>query len=434
MLNSVKWEILPLRTDKFYYICSMKRSRFIVVTLLVILSLAVLITIEAVWAVRTYRDLRVGYQRQIVSILDEALHQYVTPINGSKTHVNIGDAERFYAIVAEELRTSGIETPFMVEVLTTTDDDLMLLMSWGGDDLDSERLSIDNRDYAPLIMRLTVEDPHASIIESMLSILILQALSILLLIVAFVYLLVTLFRAKSIDKIRRDLTHNITHELKTPIAAAYAANDVLLTSPDVAANDELRSDYLRMTHDELERLNHLVEEILRTATEEGYCYELRIEECDIEAIVARVVKSLDMKYATRKVDWHIEISPHVTLIADSFHLEGIISALADNAIKYSLDEATVGISVSVDDNYAYVNISDKGVGIARVEQRRIFDKFYRITAGNRHDTKGYGLGLHYVRTMIRRHGGTITVTSSRGKGSTFSIKLPRYGTKRDISR
>lgn len=412
----------------------MKRSRFIVVTLLVILSLAVLITVEALWAVRTYHDIRTNYNKQIASILDEASHQYATMSDGNTSSINIGNIERFYAIVAEELRTSGIETPFMVEVLSTTDSEPITLMSLGGEGLSDERLAMDNKSYAPLILRLTVEDPHASIMENMRSILILQALSILLLIVAFIYLLATLFRAKSLDKIRRDLTHNITHELKTPIAAAYAANDVLLTSPDIAECAELRNDYLHMTHDELERLNHLVEEILRTATEREECSELRMEECDIEAIVARVMRSLDMKYATREIEWHVAIAPHTTLIADSFHLEGVISALADNAIKYSPKGAMVDIRVMADDDYAYLSISDRGIGIARREHRRIFDKFYRITEGNRHDTKGYGIGLYYVRTTIRRHGGSIAVVSSPDKGSTFSIKLPRYGTKRDINR
>ncbi len=410
----------------------MKQSRFIIVTLLVILALTVLIVVEALWAVRTYDDMRATYNKQIDSILDEASYQYATTDGGNMTNINIGNIERFHTIIAEELRTSGIETEFMVEVLATTDQEPIVLMSYGGEALGDRRISFENS-YAPLILRLTVDDPHTDIVASMRSILILQGISILLLLVAFVYLLMTLFRAKSIDKIRRDLTHNITHELKTPIAAAYAATDVLLTMPDIAESKEQRDDYLHMTRDELERLNNLVEEILRTATEESRHSKLRLEECSIADIVNQVIASYAMKYSTRKITWHATIDPQTMVIADRFHLMGIISAIVDNAIKYSPDEAIINIEASMDSRHTYISISDKGMGIPFMERHRIFDKFYRITDGNRHDTKGYGIGLYYVRTMVKRHGGTTSIGSSINRGTTLRIKLPRYGTKRDFS-
>lgn len=410
----------------------MKQSRFIIVTLLVILALTVLIIVEALWAVRTYDSMRATYNKQIDSILDEASYQYATTDGGNMTNINIGNIERFHTIIAEELRTSGIETEFMVEVLATTDQEPVVLMSYGGEALGDRRISFENS-YAPLILRLTVDDPHTDIVASMRSILILQGISILLLLVAFVYLLMTLFRAKSIDKIRRDLTHNITHELKTPIAAAYAATDVLLTTPDIAESKEQRDDYLHMTRDELERLNNLVEEILRTATEESRHSSLRLEECSIADIVNRVIASYAMKYSTRKIIWHATIDPQTMVIADRFHLMGIISAIVDNAIKYSPDEAIINIEASMDSRHTYISISDKGMGIPFMERHRIFDKFYRITDGNRHDTKGYGIGLYYVRTMVKRHGGTTSIRSSINRGTTLRIKLPRYGTKRDFS-
>jgi signal transduction histidine kinase len=404
----------------------MKRSRFIIVTLLVIISLVVLITVEVLWAMGNYRDMRDNYNRQIESILEESSWQYTSASVNSASYISIGNIERFHAIVAEELRTSGIDSDFRVEALSTTDDEPITLMSMGGEDLGEDKLSFD-KEYLPLILRLTVEDPHTKIMESMRSILILQGASILLLIIAFVYLLTTLFRAKSVDTIRRDLTHNITHELKTPIAAAYAATDTLLTMPDIAETKELRDDYLRMTYTELQRLDNIVEEILRTATENSDKAELRLEECDIEALANNIIASLNMKYTSRDVKWNVTIDEECSVVADKFHLMGMMSALMDNAIKYSPKAAVVTIMATIDHDYTVISISDVGMGISSFEQRRIFDKFYRINQGNRHDTKGYGMGLYYVHTMAKRHGGSVGVKSSYGKGSTFTLKLPRYG-------
>lgn len=404
----------------------MKRSRFIIVTLLVIISLVVLITVEVLWAMGNYRDMRDNYNRQIESILEESSWQYTSASVNSASYISIGNIERFHAIVAEELRTSGIDSDFRVEALSTTDDEPITLMSMGGEDLGEDKLSFD-KEYLPLILRLTVEDPHTKIMESMRSILILQGASILLLIIAFVYLLTTLFRAKSVDTIRRDLTHNITHELKTPIAAAYAATDALLTMPDIAESKELRDEYLRMTYTELQRLDNIVEEILRTATENSDKAELRLEECDIEALANNIIASLNMKYTSREVKWNVTIDEECSVVADKFHLMGMMSALMDNAIKYSPKAAVVTIKATIDHDYTVISISDLGMGISSFEQRRIFDKFYRINQGNRHDTKGYGMGLYYVHTMAKRHGGSVGVKSSYGKGSTFTLKLPRYG-------
>jgi signal transduction histidine kinase len=403
----------------------MKRSRFIIVTLLVIISLVVLITVEVLWAMGNYRDMRDNYNRQIESILEESSWQYTSASVNSASYISIGNIERFHAIVAEELRTSGIDSDFRVEALSTTDDEPITLMSMGGEDLGEDKLSFD-KEYLPLILRLTVEDPHSKIMESMRSILILQGASILLLIIAFIYLLTTLFRAKSVDTIRRDLTHNITHELKTPIAAAYAATDTLLTMPDIAETKELRDDYLRMTYTELQRLDNIVEEILRTATENSDKAELRLEECDIEALANNIIASLNMKYTSRDVKWNVTIDEECSVVADKFHLMGMMSALMDNAIKYSPKAAVVTIKATIDHDYTVISISDVGMGISNREQRRIFDKFYRINQGNRHDTKGYGMGLYYVHTMAKRHGGSVGVKSSYGKGSTFTLKLPRY--------
>ena len=234
----------------------MKKSRFLVVTLTAILSLVLLASVEVVRSVSTYRDMSRSYLRQIESIMEEARYQYITPTNTMSFHM--GSIDRLYAIVRDELRTAGIDTDLRVEVLSTSDLEPIVLMSRGGEALGEEQLSVE-RTIAPIILRLTVEDPHEAIMRNMRLMLLLQVGSILVIVLAFAWLLHTLYRAKQIEQIRRDLTHNITHELKTPIAAAYAATDALISIPQIAENREQLTEYLTLARSEIKHLDNMVE-------------------------------------------------------------------------------------------------------------------------------------------------------------------------------
>lgn len=404
----------------------MREQSFKIVSLLVVLALALLVAVEAMWSVRTYRNMRNSYEQQICSILEEATWKYATNSMNGDAAINIGNISRFHAFVGEGLRTAGLATDFRVEVLSTTDADDIIIMSMGELPANEDIISVDKR-LTPLILRLTVADPHSTILGDMKRMLIMQGLSVFFLVFAFLYLLRTLFRAKEVERIRRDLTHNITHELKTPIAAAYAATEALHTMPNIANDSVVRSEYINISLNELRRLSGMVEEILRTSTEEFTTAELRIEECDIMGIVTEVCSTLDMRYSTREITWNINIEESCAVVADGFHLRGIISALIDNAIKYSEGRPMITIRATTRSGYTYLTIEDQGVGIPDDEQKRIFDKFYRVTKGNNYTTSGYGLGLFYVKSIVERHHGSIAVESSPGKGSSFTIKLPRYG-------
>ena len=403
---------------------AMREQNFKIVSIVVVLALALLVAVETMWSVRTYRDMRESYEQQICSIMEEAAWKYATNSMNGDAAISIGNISRFHAFVGEGLRTAGLATEFRVEVLSTTDAEPIVIMAMG-ELTDSEDVISVDKPLTPLILRLTVTDPHAAILGDMKRMLIMQGLSVLLLIIAFLYMLRTLFRAKEVEKIRRDLTHNITHELKTPIAAAYASVDALRTMPEIV--DEQRSEYLDMAHGELQRLGAMVDEILRSSTERFATAELRLEECDVAEMVRRVVKSLDMRYASRNVEWIIEVEQGCAVVADAFYLEGALSAVVDNAIKYSREIPKVKICGAVKSGHTYISVEDCGIGIARKEQRRIFDKFYRITSGDKYSTSGYGIGLYFVRSVVERHGGSVVLTSTLGEGSCFTLKFLRYG-------
>lgn len=402
----------------------MKKRSFTIVLLSGIFSLVLLAVVEVIWAVDTYRNMRDTYRNQIESIFEEATWQYVS--RHSNGNYTLPDISRLQTILQEELRTSGIGSHFTISVLVITDHASEPIWVINSEDIDERHIEFD-KSLMPLTLRLAVDDPHSAIMASMRWMLILQLLSIVVLTAAFGYLLHTLFRAKSLEQIRRDLTHNITHELKTPIAAAYAATDALRNSETIASDKTTRNEYLDMSLSALSRLGDMVEEILRTSTEEFEKQDLKIERCNAEDIVAEVRSTFDLKYQEREVEWRIDIPADIEIMADRMQMLSMLSALVDNAIKYCTSRPMVTISVLNTTNNTVIRIVDNGIGIAPSEQRRVFDKFYRISQGNRHDTKGYGLGLYYVRNIVERHGGTIHLHSTVGKGSEFEITLPIYG-------
>lgn len=403
----------------------MKRGRFISLFVLAILSLALLAVVEVVWSVRSYREMRDGYNNQIVSIFDESMWRYAGNIEGSR-NVTLGPLEGLYAIVSEQLRTSGIDTRYSVEMLLLVDGE-PTLVSRHGDDTESLRKFSVEAQISSIIIRLVVEDPHTKILASMRGMIIISIIATLLLILTLIYLLLTLFRAKTLERIRRDLTHNITHELRTPIAAARAATDVLSSTPEIAQNDTLREEYLAMTHSELDRLSVMVDSILRSSLDDESPVVLRPESVDLQSVVDEVVASLRLKYSSLQIDFSSTIAEGTSVWIDRASLRTIVLNLVDNSIKYSDGVPKILIkAVSTDEKVSF-SIEDEGIGIAPSEQRCVFDKFYRVSSAYRQDSQGYGLGLYHVRTLVERSGGDVKLESMPERGTHITITLPKHG-------
>ena len=403
----------------------MKSRRFITVFVLAILSMALLAVVEVVWSVRSYREMRDSYNRQIESLFDESMWQYAGNTVG-KMNVNLGPLESLYAIVGEQLRTSAIDTRYSVELLLLMNGE-PTVVSRLGDDIESLRtLSVDS-DVSPVILRLIVEDPHTKILASMRGMIIISLLTTLLLIFTFIYLLKTLFRAKSLEHIRRDLTHNITHELRTPIAAARAAIDTLRSTPVIAQNEALRDEYLAMTRYELDRLGVMVDSILRSSLDDDEPTKLRPESVLLQDVVDGVISSLRLKYSSRQLDFRSDIAEGTSVWVDKSSLRVILLNLVDNSIKYSEGVAKIKIVASSKDDKTLFSVEDEGVGIDNREQKRVFDKFYRVVDAYRQNNQGYGIGLYHVRTLVERNGGSIELWSAPKRGTKITVTLPKYG-------
>ena len=403
----------------------MKRGRFISLFALAILSLALLAVVEGVWSVRSYQDMMDSYKRQITSVFDESMWRYAGDISGSR-NISFGPLERLYAIVGEQLRTSGIETRFSVEMLLLVDGVPRLATQHGDDTASLRTLSVEAQ-ISSITLRLNVEDPHAKILASMRGMIIITILATLLLALTLVYTLLTLFRAKTLERIRRDLTHNITHELRTPIAAARAATEALRSTPEIAHDESVREEYLAMSHHELERLGVMVDNILRSSLDDDTPIRLRPESVVLQGVIDEVVASLRLKYDSLTIDFSTDIAAGLSAWVDRASLRTIVLNLVDNSIKYSEGVPKIRVVATLAADSVLLVVEDEGVGIEPREQRRVFDKFYRVSSAYRQNRQGYGLGLYHVRTLVKRSGGDIALESWPGRGTRITVTLPKYG-------
>ena len=220
---------------------------------------------------------------------------------------------------------------------------------------------------------------------------------------------------------RRDLTHNITHELKTPISVAYTANDALRNF--AADNNPTRRErYLEIVALQLTRLSSMVERILAVSVEEDGRGSHNPETLELKPMLEQIVRGCQA--VGKRVTTQLNCPEEVIINADKFHLRNILQTIIDNSIKYSNEEVNVSIDVEQTDSTTSIAITDDGIGIAERHLQHIFDKFYRVPTGDKHNVRGYGLGLYYARTIVERHEGTIAARSRKGEGTTITITLP----------
>ncbi|MBI1342084.1 MAG: GHKL domain-containing protein [Terrimonas sp.] len=244
-------------------------------------------------------------------------------------------------------------------------------------------------------------------------------------ILSLVFLYRNLQKQRRLAMIKNDFISNVTHELKTPIATVGVAIEALRNFN--ALNDPQRTkEYLDISHNELNRLSMLVDKVLKLSMFENHTMELRKESFDLAEVVREVMNSFQLQFEKRGATCKLELEGSDFMVqADKLHLTSVIYNLVDNALKYSPENPHLDIRLKEGAGSVRLSVSDKGVGIPAVYKTKIFDKFFRVPAGDTHNVKGYGLGLSYVAEVVAKHGGTVTVETEQGTGSVFIINLPK---------
>jgi two-component system phosphate regulon sensor histidine kinase PhoR len=274
--------------------------------------------------------------------------------------------------------------------------------------------------------KLLVTFPHKKkfLLSQLVSITILSIIFTLIIIIAYTSALNQLIRQRQISEIKTDFINNMTHEFKTPIATINLALDAI-RNPKIIDDKEKVFKYLEMIRDENKRMHAQVENVLRISKLEKKELNIIKESSDIEEVINDAIEHVNLILEDREGS----IATHFgairkTVLLNDVHFTNVIVNILENAIKYTPGIPKIDIYTENIKDMVLVKIKDNGVGMSKIAQKRIFEKFYREHTGDIHNVKGHGLGLAYVKRIVDDHNGQVYVESEKGKGSTFIIKLP----------
>ena len=262
------------------------------------------------------------------------------------------------------------------------------------------------------------------IYEHMVSWMILSLIFLVIISAVFISVIYSIVKQKKISEIRNDFINNMTHEFKTPISTISLASEILMKEGRKQESERL-GKYSKIIYEENRRMQSQVELVLQTALLERQNTKLKKERVDMHELILGVGENCSIDRGKKKTEIRYELKAlRHALFADPTHLKNVISNLIDNGIKYSREKAVITIITENRDEGFLLTIKDQGIGMTRETQKRIFDKFYRVSTGNQHDVKGFGLGLYYVKSIVEAHNGSVHVTSTLNKGSSFFVYLP----------
>ena len=223
--------------------------------------------------------------------------------------------------------------------------------------------------------------------------------------------------------VKTDFINNITHELKTPLATLSIASRSL-RNKEIVSNSEAFDNTVTIIERQNKRLHKLVDQVMNNTlgSEE---LELKIEKVDDSEYLITLINDFKLLHQDKniKINYSIEVRP-VQLHIDRFLMTTAINNILDNAVKYNNDSIHISLETKLENDNYYITISDNGKGIKERDQKRIFEKFYRVNTGDVHDVKGLGLGLFYASQIVKAHQGKITINSREGLGTSFIIALP----------
>lgn len=244
-------------------------------------------------------------------------------------------------------------------------------------------------------------------------------------ILSFVLLYRNLLQQRRLAEIKNEFISNITHELKTPIATVSVAIEALRNF-NAIDNPQRSKDYLDISQNELNRLSLLVDKVLKLSMFEKKEIELKLEDLNLKDLVEEVTASMRLQIEKYNAMVSITAEGDLNMEADRLHIQSVIFNMLDNALKYSNGKPVIQVMLKQDNDKVVMSVKDNGIGIPGEYHGKLFEKFFRVPAGNTHNAKGYGLGLSYVAHVVKKHKGTITVDSQPGAGTTFIITVPKH--------
>ncbi|OFX85679.1 MAG: hypothetical protein A2W99_06140 [Bacteroidetes bacterium GWF2_33_16] len=238
----------------------------------------------------------------------------------------------------------------------------------------------------------------------------------------FGYALIVILKHRRLTEIQNTVVNNLTHEFKTPLSSILLSTDVLSTD-DIINEPQRIKNYVQIIRSQSQNLLSQIERILGMGELENI-HRLNLKEINVPEFLYSFKNDIDAKVKTKSGEFYLEIKTDKSICADRFHFTNLIYNLIDNSIKYSVEPPRILMSTTSDHNYLFLSIKDNGIGIDKKYHKKIYKKFFRIPTGNIHNVKGFGLGLHYVYSIVKNHHWKIKLESKINEGTTFIIRIP----------
>lgn len=359
------------------------------------------------------------------ALLNEKLKEFMIRLVKEKDPQNVSIQKRLASIDLQNLMTGyfrayNIRLPFTYEILTKKD----ILNKVKNKELQNfYYVDLFPYDYVKkdYYLGVSFKSVQSVILENMGWLFLASGFCIFGLLFVFVITIWIIMRQQKLSVIKNDFINNMTHEFKTPIATISLATSAI-TKEKVLNDREQLLHFNAMIKSENDRMNKYVERILEQAKMDRHELHLYKEETDMNKLIQEAVGHfrLQVENAGGKLDCHFDVEDFI-LYVDQVHMQNVISNLLDNAVKYSLGAPEIEVYTRKEGNDRVIGVSDKGIGISKEAQRKVFKRFYRVPNGNLHNVKGFGLGLSYVKSIVELHNGQIRLVSKKGKGTLVEI-------------
>jgi two-component system phosphate regulon sensor histidine kinase PhoR len=333
------------------------------------------------------------------------------------------------SLISLELNIRGIDTRFEFGIFKPEGIEFLVEKS------PDYRKELIEKGYAYLLFQtdiytspeyLLVYFPHEKqfLLTELWGMLLISIILIIVIVYSFTYTIATIFRQKRLSEMKNDFINNMTHEFKTPIATISLACEAL-GDPDLRKSEDFSASYVNMITEENKRLAGMAEKILQTAVIEKGQLKMNREIINVHDIISDVVKNLRIQVEIKDGEIVRQLgAARAEIEGDRVHVTNLVYNLLDNANKYSPKKPLIRISTENTANGLVITIDDNGIGIGKQEQKKIFDKLYRVPTGNIHEVRGFGLGLSYVKAIVEEHHGKISLESEVNRGTRFKVFLP----------
>ncbi len=327
-----------------------------------------------------------------------------------------------------ELENNGIDIEYHFTVTTSSGKELYRCPDYDskGEEYSFKQILMPHNAPANTAI-LTVHFPEMhKYLYSSVKFLIPSIIFIIILLVTFIFNIYVSFRQKKLSEMKNDFVNNMTHELKTPVSSISLAVQMLL-DPNVPKSEKMTNHLSTVISDETKRLRMLIDVVLQTSIFEGRKIRFNQKNIKTNKLVNDVASTFSIKASKEggQLEKIFDATDDI-IYADEMHITNVLFNIMDNAYKYRRKDVDFNLQVKTwnEDDKICISIKDNGIGIKHDDLKKIFEKFYRVHTGNRHDVKGFGLGLAYVKNIVDLHHGTIFTESEYGHGTTFIIKLP----------